>query len=112
MEHGIFSRVWDIVPQPGIEPWSPALETQSLNHWTTRESLLYVICNTFFSFLALASELEKRLEMKAKFDSLKFTGIKLALEKVPEVKMGRGGEGNGTPPQYSCLENPMDGGAW
>ena len=29
---------------------------------------------------------------------------------------GRGrftnGEGNGTPLQYSCLENPMDGGAW
>ena len=22
------------------------------------------------------------------------------------------GEGNGTPPQYSCPENPMDGGAW
>ena len=22
------------------------------------------------------------------------------------------GEGNGTPPQCSCLENPMDGGAW
>ena len=22
------------------------------------------------------------------------------------------GEGNGTPPQYSCLENPMDQGAW
>ena len=22
------------------------------------------------------------------------------------------GEGNGTPLQYSCLENPMDGGAW
>ena len=29
--------------------------------------------------------------------------------------MGRclgAGEGNGTPLQYSCLENPMDGGAW
>ena len=28
---------------------------------------------------------------------------------------GRGkppGEGNGNPLQYSCLENPMDGGAW
>ena len=25
---------------------------------------------------------------------------------------GRCGEGNGTPLQYSCLENPMDGGAW
>ena len=23
-----------------------------------------------------------------------------------------GGEGDGTPLQYSCLENPMDGGAW
>ena len=22
------------------------------------------------------------------------------------------GEGNGTPLQYSCLENPIDGGAW
>ena len=22
------------------------------------------------------------------------------------------GEGNGSPPQYSCLENQMDGGAW
>ena len=26
--------------------------------------------------------------------------------------MDRLREGNGTPLQYSCLENPMDGGAW
>ena len=26
--------------------------------------------------------------------------------------MGSTGEGNGKPLQYSCLENPMDGGAW
>ena len=26
--------------------------------------------------------------------------------------MNNYGEGNGTPLQYSCLENPMDGGAW
>ena len=25
---------------------------------------------------------------------------------------GTGGEGSGTPLQYSCLENPMDEGAW
>ena len=25
---------------------------------------------------------------------------------------GRPGKGNGTPLQYSCLENPVDGGAW
>ena len=24
----------------------------------------------------------------------------------------KAGEGNGTPLQYSCLESPMDGGAW
>ena len=29
----------------------------------------------------------------------------LSLEDSP-------GEGNGSPLQYSCLENPMDGGAW
>ena len=26
--------------------------------------------------------------------------------------LGRSGEGNGNPLQYSCLENPMDRGAW
>ena len=37
---------WEIlVPQPGVEPAPPALEAQSLNHWTTREvpTLLCVI---------------------------------------------------------------------
>ena len=30
---------------------------------------------------------------------------------IPEL--GRSpGEGNGNPLQYSCLENPMDGGTW
>ena len=28
------------------------------------------------------------------------------------VGMEAFGEGNGTPLQYSCLENPMDRGAW
>ena len=26
-----------LVPQPGVGPVTPALEAQSLNHWTTRE---------------------------------------------------------------------------
>ena len=25
---------------------------------------------------------------------------------------GKSGEGKGNPPQYACLENPMDRGAW
>ena len=28
------------------------------------------------------------------------------------MTLAKVGEGNGTPLQYSCLENPMDGGAW
>ena len=32
-------------------------------------------------------------------------GLSPVLEKSP-------GGGNGNPLQYSCLENPMDGGAW
>ena len=30
---------------------------------------------------------------------------------VPDAQ-GCPGEGNGTPFQYSCLENPVDGGVW
>ena len=33
--HSVACRI--IVPQPGIEPASPAVEAWSLNHWTTRE---------------------------------------------------------------------------
>ena len=31
---------------------------------------------------------------------------------INTVSTHNSGEGNGTPLQYSCLENPMDGGAW
>ena len=49
----------------------------------------------------------------------------IAVKQVPEIsdpvegvvtgtvrKVQKTGEGNGTPLQYSCLENPMGGGAW
>ena len=36
--------------------------------------------------------------------------IKMA--KVKDKRRVLKGEGNGNPLQYSCLENPMDGGAW
>ena len=32
--------------------------------------------------------------------------------KISKPSDSKDGEGNGTPLQYSCLENPMDGGAW
>ena len=35
------------------------------------------------------------------------------MSSIPEAPPGRSpGEGNGYPLQYSCLENPMDRGAW
>ena len=33
-------------------------------------------------------------------------------EELKSLLMKVKGEGDGTPLQYSCLENPMDGGAW
>ena len=41
--------------------------------------------------------------------------IRVAMKKTKlDIKESsrRYGEGNGTPLQYTCLENPMDGGAW
>ena len=37
---------------------------------------------------------------------------KNVIEKITLGPSQVHGEGNGTPLQYSCLENPMDGGAW
>ena len=38
--------------------------------------------------------------------------LNLVKELDIQVHRTKRGEGNGTPLQYSCLENPMDGGAW
>ena len=42
----------------------------------------------------------------------RFPFLPLLFNIVLEVLALRSGEGNGTPLQYSCPENPMDGGAW
>ena len=34
------------------------------------------------------------------------------LEEIFHINSDGQGEGNGNPLQYSCLENPVDGGAW
>ena len=38
--------------------------------------------------------------------------IRDLFKKIRDTKGTFHGEGDGTPLQYSCLENPMDGGAW
>ena len=47
----------------------------------------------------LMTEVSSLLPDSAYFQEIKPSGL-------------RKGEGNGTPLQYSCLESPMDGGAW
>ena len=42
----------------------------------------------------------------------KIKGIRNEWKRQITVVYRLNGEGNGTPLQYSCLENPMDGGAW
>ena len=39
-------------------------------------------------------------------------GFNKPLESIFCLLLVVDGEGNGTPLQYSCLENPMDRGAW
>ena len=66
--------------------------------------------NTQKSLAFLYTKNEKNREIKGKIPftiatkRIKYLGIYLPKET--------NGEGNGSPLQYSCLENPMDGGAW
>ena len=42
---------------------------------------------------------------------LEIPDFKISLQNLMHIRVVCG-EGNGTPLQYSCLENPMDRGAW
>ena len=52
------------------------------------------------------------VSQKEKGRTLVFLPETLKKRCPKESGMWLSGEGNGTPLQYSCLENPMDGGAW
>ena len=43
-----------LVPQPGIEPMLPPLGAQSLNHWTTRESLVKLFMCSYWNWICFA----------------------------------------------------------
>ena len=74
----------------------------------------------FGHLIQRADSLKKKTQMLGKIEGKRRKGqqrmrrldsitnlMDMNLSKFQEV-----GEGNGTPLQYSCLENPMDGGAW
>ena len=61
--------------------------------------------------LLVFSEAQERRDFLGGSDSKAFTYSVRDPGSIPGS--GRSpGEGNGDPLQYSCLENPMDGGAW
>ena len=57
--------------------------------------------NYKYYFIGSFSRIQRSPEYKKKRDAGSIPGSGRSL-----------GEGRGTPLQYSCLENPMDGGAW
>ena len=94
-----------LVPQPEMEPKSPAVEGQSLNHWTTREVPRMCKHTVLKCLPSLWSRPPGSSVSKESACSAGDLGW------IPES--GRSlGERNGNPLQYSCLENPMDRRAW
>ena len=73
------------------------------------------------TLMAESEEELKRLLMKKVKEESEKVGLKFNIQK-PKIMAsspvtswqtdGENREGNGTPIQYSCLGNPMDGGAW
>ena len=41
--------MWDLSSLPGIEPVSPAVEAQNLNHWTAREVPCFAFLRIHFN---------------------------------------------------------------
>ena len=92
-----------LVPQPGIEPMPPALEVQSLNHWTTR-GVPFQPLNCIKEVLGFPGGPVVK-NPPAKVGDVRDVGSSPRSGRSPGV-------GNGYPRQYSCLENSMVRGAW
>ena len=95
------------LPNSGIEPVSPVALTLQvdpllLSHWEIPRTIK-AQANLTPTFLPWSSLVAQRL--KASACNAGHLGSIPGSGRYP-------GEGNGNPLQYSCLENPMDRGAW
>ena len=71
------------------------------------------VCVQAFTFHFHALEKEMATHSSVLAWRIPGTGERGGLPSMGSHRVGHiFGEGNGTPFQYSCLENPMDGGAW
>jgi len=94
--------------QGSLACWSPwgrkeldTTEWTELN-WATKHSTAEHRCDL------MCTQAHKTLSHPTRTLTL-FNGTTFLFFKTIRLSFG---EGNGTPLQYSCLENPMDGGAW
>ena len=100
------------LPNPGIKPRSPTLQVDS---WLaeprgkppfTYKKLIMSMRNFFEKHIFLShTSFPGGSEVKASAWNAGDPGSIPGSGRAP-------GEGNGNPLQYSCLENPMEGGAW
>ena len=89
-----------------------------LHIWDTSPSLGILFANIFSQSVAF-HPLSRIFHREKGFDSNKVYGSEVKVSAWnagdPGSIPGSGispGEGNGNPLQFSCLENPMEGGAW
>ena len=93
---------------PGTEPESPALQADSLPSESPGPRRRQFLMNIFWLIYPKLRTSHVALVVK---NPLASAGDKRDLGSIPGWRRSPG-EGNGNPLQYSCLENPMDRGAW
>ena len=95
------------IPEPGIKPRSPCIGRKILYYLSHQGSPLEAV-------MAREKQLQSGKDKPQHWNSRSSPWCCSIQPKPPlRVSMGfPGTEGNGTPLQYSCLENPMDRGAW
>ena len=81
---------------------------QTTNHLWVLFVIMQFKKNVYFLLYSLHGTLKENNYNDFQIQSLNSIGILYNYTQ----SISRNGEGNGTPLQYSCLENPMDGGAW
>ena len=74
-------------------------------HLSLKLKKIFFLCGPFLKSFIEFVNASLVAQMVKKLPALRDTGFDPWVGKIP-------GEGNGNPLQYSCLENPMDRGAW
>ena len=96
-------------------------KTIGLNRWTLVGKVMSLLFNmlsrlviTFFqrSKCLLILWLQSPSAVIFEPKKIKSVTVSTVFPSICHEVMGPDGEGSGTPLQSSCLENPMDGGAW